>query len=218
MMNPLKSLCVMLLILVCGCASIPSEAPELSVELGNRISAIESANITLLHRYFDQKRDDVDRFIEEEWVPEFAEQFFSNPKIAGVWDTIVSNNNKPDRLKFIVSTGPKLQEKINSKRLELIKPLDDLERRIEQKIRGEYTQARAINNTLTSFLYSASKVAENRNRYLEMVGVTDDQIGKAIDKTDHAVSDLLSKTKDAQEKIDAGKKYLEKIRGIMESI
>jgi hypothetical protein len=135
-----------------------------------------------------------------------------------VWDTIVSNNSKQDRLKFIVSTGPKLQEKINSKRLELIKPLDDLERRIEQKIRGEYTQARAINNTLTSFLLSASKVAENRSRYMEMVGVTDDQIGKAIDKTDNAVSDLLNKTKDAQEKIDAGKKYLEQIRGIMENL
>lgn len=39
-----------------GCAAIPPEAPELSAELGQRISAIESSNITLLQRFFDQKR------------------------------------------------------------------------------------------------------------------------------------------------------------------
>jgi hypothetical protein len=134
-----------------GCASIPPEAPELSVQLGQRISAIEDANITLLHRYFDEKRKDVDRFIEDEWVPVFADEFFSNTKISNVWDTIVRENNKKDRLLFLIKTGPKLQARINRKRVELVAPLDGLERRIEQKLRDEYAQARAINNSLTSF-------------------------------------------------------------------
>jgi len=159
-----------------GCASIPPEAPELSAELGKRISAIEDSNITLLKRFFDQKRRGVDRFIENEWVPEFANQFFSNDSISRAWDTIVRENDKKQRLLFVVKTGPKLQEKINEKRLELIQPLDQLERRIETKIRDEYTQARAMNSSITSFLLSASKVAENRNRYLEMVGVSDGSI------------------------------------------
>ena len=79
----IESLCVFLTaVFLSGCASIPPEAPELSMELGNRISAIEDAHITLLNRFFDQKRSDVDEFIEEEWVPVFAEEFFSNPAIA----------------------------------------------------------------------------------------------------------------------------------------
>ena len=175
---------VVLLILV-GCASIPPEAPELSAELGKRISAIEDSNITLLKRFFDQKRREVDKFIEEEWVPEFAEQFFSNQTISAAWNTIVREDDKQQRLMFLVKTGPKLQKKINEKRLELIQPLDDLERRIEKQIRDEYAQARAINNSITSFLVSSTEVVENRNRYLEMVGVTDDKIGKIIDKTDN---------------------------------
>jgi hypothetical protein len=206
------------LIALTACAHIPSEAPELSAELGNRISAIEDSNITLLHRFFDQKRKEVDRFIENEWVPTFAEEFFSNHKISKAWNTIVTEDDKNQRLKFIIKTGTKLQEKINKKRLELIQPLDDLERRIEKKIRDEYAQARAINNSITSFLISASKVAENRNRYLEMVGVTDEKIGEIIDKTDDAVLDLLKKTKDVQEKIDAAKDYLGKLRSIRDSI
>ena len=210
-------ICILFTILS-GCASIPSEAPELSTELGNRITAIEDSNITLLHRFFDQKRNDVDVFIENQWVPTFADTFFSKPGIAKAWETIVQEDNKEQRLLFLVKTGPKLQKMINKKRLELIQPLDDLERRIEKNIRAEYIQARAMNNTITSFLLSASKVAENRNRYLEMTGVTEDKIGNLIDKTDDAVSDLLKGAKGTQEKVDLGEKYLTKLRDIRDSI
>ena len=201
-----------------GCTSIPSEAPELSAELGKRISAIEDSNITLLKRFFDQKRKEVDKFIEDEWVPEFANQFFSNQTISDTWDTIVRENDKRQRLLFLVKTGPKLQEKINEKRLELIQPLDNLERRIETKIREEYTQARAMNNSITSFLLSASKVAENRNRYLETVGVTDESIGGLIDKTDDAVSGLLGQDGKVEDKVTRAEAFLGKVREIRDSI
>jgi hypothetical protein len=217
-----RYLVVIILLFFCliflGCVTIPPEAPELSVELGNRISALEESNITLLHRYFDQKRNEVDRFIEQQWVPVFAEEFFSDPFISDAWDTIVTENNKSERLKFLIMTGPKLQAKINNKRLELIKPLDDLERRIEGELRNEYAQMRAINNALTSFLLSASKVTETRNRYLEMVKVTDKKIEKVINKTDNAVFDLLKKTRDVQDKTEAVEEYLDELRSIVDSI
>ena len=201
-----------------GCASIPPEAPELSVELGKRISAIEDSNITLLNRFFDQKRREVDRFIEDEWVPTFAEEFFSNDAISKAWNTIVREDDKKQRLNFLVKTGPKLQKKINEKRLELIQPLDALERRIEKNIRDDFSQARSMNNSITSFLLSAAEVAENRNRYMEMAGVTDEKIGKLIDETDNAVSDLLGKTKDGKDKIDRTYEFLKKVKSIRDSI
>ncbi len=218
MLNMIKAISLAVILALTGCASIPPEAPELSVELGKRISAIEESNITLLKRFFDQKRKEVDKFIEDEWVPEFANQFFSNQTISNTWDTIVRENDKQQRLLFLVKTGPKLQKRINEKRLELIQPLDDLERRLEAKIREEYTQARALNTSITSFLLSASKVAENRNRYLEMVGVTDDSVGKLIDKTDDAVSDLVGHADGAQDKVIRAKEFLSKVREIRDSI
>ena len=203
---------------ILGCVTIPPEAPELSVELGNRISAIEESNITLLHRYFDQKRNEVDKFIEQHWVPVFAEEFFSDPYISDSWDTIVTENDKSERLKFLIMTGPKLQEKINNKRLELIKPLDDLERRIEGEIRNEYVQIRAINSSITNFLLSTSKVAENRNRYLKMVKVSNKKIENVINKTDNAVFDLLKKTRNVQDKTEAVEVYLDKLRSITDNL
>lgn len=214
----MKVISLVSVLALAGCTSIPPEAPELSVELGKRISAIEESNITLLKRFFDQKRKEVDRFIEDEWVPEFANQFFSNDTISNAWDTIVRENDKNQRLMFLIKTGPKLQEKINEKRLELIQPLDALERRIERKIRKEYTQARAMNNSITSFLLSASEVAENRNRYLEMANITDESVGQLIDKTDDAVTDLLDNTRDVKDKVTRAEEFLGKVREIRDSI
>ena len=211
-------LAILASLVLAGCVSIPSEAPELSAELGRRISAIEGSNMVLLERFFDQKREEVDRFIENEWVPEFANQFFSNTTISRAWETIVREEDREQRFLFLVKVGPKLQEKINEKRLELIRPLDELERRIEREIGGEYDQARALNNTITSFLMSSSKVTESRARYLDMIGVSDDKIGNLISETDSAVSNLLGKANDAKDKVGRAEEFLDKVREIKESI
>lgn len=205
-------------LLITACVSIPPEAPELSAQLGNRISAIEQSNLTLLHRYFDQKKHDVDQFIQNEWVPEFANQFFSEPAIANVWNQVVASGNKQDRLAFILKTSPKLQQKINQKRVELIRPLEVLEQRIESKLSADYSQAKAINNSITGFLLSASKVVENRDRYLEMIGVTSDEITRVIDKTDSIVADLLHVSKGVESKVAKGQEYLQKIEALRTSI
>lgn len=207
-----------IILMMTACVSIPPEAPELSAQLGNRISAIEQSNLTLLHRYFDRKKQDIDEFIQHEWVPEFANQFFAEPAIARVWDQVVASDNKPDRLKFILKTSPTLQQTINQKRVELIQPLEILEQRIETKLTADYAQAKAINNSITGFLLSASKVVENRDRYLEMAGVSNDEITQMIDKTDSIVSDLLVKSKDLQGKIAKGEEYLQKINELHTSL
>lgn len=202
---------LMLLVVLSACATIPKEAPELSMEMGNRIAALEQAHLNLLHRFFDEKRKDVDAFILEEWVPEFAAEFFADPAIERIWLEIVRTDSKQDRLEFIVHLGPKLQTRINSKRLELIQPLDEAERLVERTLREEYQQARAINNSLTSFLVSAAKVDENRRRYLDMAGVSDQRIAEVIDSVDDGVGTLLDKAQQAAGKEEKARKYLDKI-------
>jgi hypothetical protein len=212
----LSALLIVLIFLV-GCASIPPEAPMLSQELGVKVSAIEDAHINLLHKFFDQKRQQVDKFIEEVWIPDFAEEIFNDEKVKEVWDTIVRENNVEDRLKFIVLLGPKLQKKINSKRLQLIQPLEELERTIEQKLRSDYDQARSINNSLTSFLLSAAKIDENRKKYLELLGVKDAQITKIIDKTDQVCNTLVAATGEVEDKVALSKAFLGKLKEIKNS-
>jgi len=206
-----------LIIMLSGCATIPPEAPELSAELGNRISNIQDANLTLLHRFFDLKRNEVDRFVQEEWAPVFAGEVFSNPKMKSAWNTIVKENNPAENMKFLIITGPRLQKTINQKRLELIKPLDEIESRVEQNIRDQYSEALAINNSLTSLLFSASKVVENRNRYLRNVGITGNQITAVIDDVNDIVADLLGRAKTVDEKIVKTEIYINEMRELRDA-
>lgn len=195
-----------------GCVSIPQEAPELSIELGKRITAIESANLTLLHRFFDQKRVEVDQFIEKEWLPEFSENFFKKKNTSKIWDEVVKSKNKQDRINFILIAGPAIQSQINNKRSQLVGEIDSLEREVQRKIEAEYNQVRSINNVLTSFLTGASKVNENRSRYMEMVGLEESKVDKLINDTDQIVKKLLDTSTDVDSKVTKANEFKEKIQ------
>lgn len=187
----IRTTILLLTTILLGCASIPREAPELSLTLGQRITAIRDANVTLLHRYFDLKRSEVDRFIQELWVPRFAKNVFTNPDVEREWLVIVASDDTQRRLEFILNAASALQGEINRKRNDLIRPLDEFERHIKQTLEDEYDEALSINNTITSFLTSASEVATNRNRYLEMLGVKDKRVAEAIEGVDRAVTGML---------------------------
>lgn len=202
---------IVLLFGLTACATIPQESADLSIELGNQISAIETSHVALVDQYFAEKRDRVDEFLVREWVPEFAAQFFANEQISRLWEQVVLSKDPADRLQFIVTLGPKLQGRINQKRLELIKPLDETERIVKQQLSSNYDQAHAINNSITSFLVSASKVAENRNRYLEMLGVKDEKIIKILDQVDEAVGSLAENAEKVASKEDKAKEYCQKL-------
>lgn len=218
MRNKILSFMLTAILALGGCAFIPPEAPELSAQLGARVSALESAHIRLLQEFFLEKRRRIDDFIQQTWVPVFAQEFFGDARVDEVWQQVVQSQDPKERLKFITLVGPKLQEKINRKRIELIQPLDELETTLKNKLKFEYDQVRAINNTLTAFLQSASKVEENRKRYLDMIGITDKEVDKFVNETDQAVSELVGASRNIEDRIKNAEKYREKIKEILDKL
>lgn len=218
MLPALRLILASLVLWLTACASIPPEAPELSMQLGNRISSIETAHVRLVERFFAERRRQVDEFVKTEWVPVLADQFFKDPAVDRVWKQVVASQDATDRLKFITITGPRLQDAINRKRLELVAPLEELEREVKAKLKTEYDQARAINNTLTSFLSSAAKVEANRKRYLEMVGIRDEQLDALLDQTDKAVTGLVEKASGVSDKVKDAQAFVDKIQKIKSQI
>lgn len=204
----------MIAFVLSGCASVPPESAELSAELGKQIAIIETSNLALLKSFFDMKREQVDRFMETEWVPLFAENYFKKDEVEVIWQQVVESGNAQDRLEFVIRTGPALQQEINNKRLALIQPLDDLERDIERKIREEYTRARLVNNTITGFLMSAAEVTETRKKYLEMAGISDEKVNDVVDKVNSTLEDLLVKGMKLEDVTDKSSVYVDKIKTI----
>lgn len=205
----------LILLLFCSCASIPKEAPLLSQELGIQLQELEDSHLNLVRIYFTNERKQVRKFIDEKWLPVYADNFFKNENIQGVWDSVVISNDKTDRLEFIVRTAPVLQQEINNKYQELIDPLDRLEIELLTSIEQKYASVKSINNTLTSFLHSASDLEENRQRYLDMLGITDQKLNRAIDDVEVFTSELTEKVTDADGEMED---YENKIREYKERI
>ena len=221
--QPAASLAILAIVIlamtiVSGCSSTPAEAPELSAQLGGRITAMEGAHRRLLADYFQEKRRQIDEFVQEEWVPVFTREFFEDPAIAATWEEVVKSDDPEDRLKFLQIAGPKLQTRINARRIALIQPIDELEIAVQGRLADEYNSMRAINGTLTAFLQSASEVDANRKRYLDMLGVDDSELSSFIDDADAAVSDLVKETDDVDARIRNAQSFATQIKEIIKEV
>ncbi|MDN3378712.1 MULTISPECIES: hypothetical protein [unclassified Pseudoalteromonas] len=203
---------------VSACVSIPAEAPELSVELGKHLGRLEKANIALLNKFFDLKRQEVNRFIETDWLPMFAKEVFSEPNFQNAWNQIINGGDKADQLRFVIMLGPKLLKKMDKARSDMQEPLNELEAAMETKIRREYTQAKAINNSLTSFLTSAAEVVESQNRYLAMTGIDEEAIASTIQRADAIVSGALSNLEKADDYSSELTKYKQKLSELKDKL
>lgn len=183
--------------LISSCASIPKESPGLSQEIGKRIAKMEEAHLNLVHKYFDLKRAEVDRIFEEEWIPAYAESFFSQDQVANYWDSLVSGDDSEERLDFLTRLGPRMLEEIRQKRAEFMEPLNELEAQIEDSLKNEYRKMLAANNSLTSFLANASEVDENRDRYLEMFGIEESEVEDYVNRIDRQSEQIMETIKKA---------------------
>lgn len=205
-----------------SCASIPKEAPVLSEQLGKEINNLEGSHIRLVESFFELKRKNLRTYLEEKWLPQYAESFFAKPDIQEMWEQVSATGEEENRLMFLLVTAPELQVDINNQYQQTIEPLNQLERALKSALQQRYLRARSINNTLTSFLISAAEVDENRQRYLNMAGLTEDKISAAIDQTESLTSELLIKALDANSKLkgaeDNIQDYKKKINNIIENI
>jgi hypothetical protein len=181
--------------------------------LGNRISALEGSHLELLHQFFKEKRAAIDRYMDQVWIPTLSSELMSDPKISSRWPKLGTDRDRVDFLRLI---GPKIQRKINEQRQSMVEPLDELEGTIESRLSSEYDQARGINNTVTSFLESASKVEANRQRYMAMLGIHEADVEEALDGADKAIGDLAVKAESVGDAVKDAEAYKATLEGVVE--
>ncbi len=197
-----------------SCVTIPKEVPQLSFEIGQQMDRIQTAHLNLLEAFFQGKRDQVDQFMQKIWLPKFAMNFLNQPDIKAAWELARSTNKQIDILNLILLLGPELQAEINSKRLELIQPLNALQTKIKTQIESDYNLAKSMNLTLTSYLQSAQNVAANRDDFLSMMGISQEGVNTVIDQTDAAIAKLGSigqKIEDAEATFESTKTALDSL-------
>lgn len=66
---------------VAGCASVPRESVDLSVLVGQRLTALEQSHRAFVSAYFQVSRERVEDYIQYRWTPEFLARFVEDSNI-----------------------------------------------------------------------------------------------------------------------------------------
>ncbi|MDQ3696903.1 MAG: hypothetical protein M3373_02605 [Gemmatimonadota bacterium] len=180
-----------LVVLASACVSIPRAAPELSVQLAGRLQETRTAHLALLHSYMDAKRDAVDRFIEQTWLPRHAQNVFANDVIRAAWETAAASNDPSIRLEFIVGLGTRVQKQINEQRITMIAPLDETERTIARRLDDHYNQMLSMNATLTGLLAANASATETQSRIVAALD-REGQLPGLLEQADQITTFVLS--------------------------
>jgi hypothetical protein len=220
----------------CG-ERIPAEAPALSEQLGLEIESVRKSHVSAIQQVFALKRDEVNRFYSETWLPVFADAYFKSDAIKEARDWVTSCpsltaaehkeaeaqakrkiNCRDEMLQFVVRSGPVLQKEMEQQKAAIIAPLDELERALLGTLEAKYAEVKAINTSITAFLFSAAEVTATRDRYLKKAGVTDAKIDEAVTRVDGIVSEFLSAAKKVEERAEPAKTYRDKLNTLLQDL
>lgn len=168
-----------------SCAEVPKEVPELSMTVGVDIAAMQSSHRQIVRALFKELRQQRENYLQYEWTPEFIKTMIVDGKLreiaAGdtVWNEIKEDFEDPipgkeenQLLTSINAWSTATIEEIQSKRNDLMKPLDDEEVNLLAAIDDGYSNMLAANAQITGFLTSLRNVEEMQDGFLDKLGMT----------------------------------------------
>ena len=131
-----------------GCASIPRESVELSKEVGMGIAESQRSYTGLLNAYFASKKQQIDQWIENEYLPEYLSNIQARLKKAGQPATL-SPQQLRDVLRDVIVERDQKHTDLENTRLLLL-----------TKSNEHYTLLSQGNAGVTGFLQSMVDVKE----------------------------------------------------------
>lgn len=214
------SLCILILLFTTACTNTKA-APDLSIELGNRLSLLEKAHLISLHKYFDLKRELVDEYIKKEWIPLYAKNFFSIPQVDKDWKEIIKigqttsdeKSLEEKRLTFIIDAATDIQLELNNTRNEMLQVINELEIQARENIEKNYKEADELNNAITRYLIAESNLSESKNDILNKIGLENKDFSKIIEETEKITSTISNNSEKSLNKANEFIKKYEEFKG-----
>ena len=174
-MNFLRStsFSLFLSLLIVGCASIPKESVDLNNVVAQGIQENHRVQINLLNKYFEQKKNDLNNLIINEYLPKLISNFQSSLKKNGM-DTTLDSPKIEAILKLVMT-------KLDAANREL----DKTKVLIQDKIDTNYQLLIQANSSLTNLLQSAANVSLAQSNFNSTIkSMTSESIDlNAIDKS-----------------------------------
>jgi len=174
---------LLLLVGITGCATIPKESVKLSENLSGMIESAKASHVNLVNRYFTEKKNEVKRFVMEEYKPVF---------IKNVKDKLKAQNKE-----FTFELYDKAMERILKKRDQWVGEIEEMRIEVLNELDEHYYLMTQTNQAITDLLRSASKVEEAKKKLIERSGI---EAEKIIDfgKLEENIQGIMNKINEAK--------------------
>ena len=211
---------LLLLIVLYSCASVPVETIVLSETVGKDIAELERSHVKLVEIHYSDLKDKVNLYIDDVYatfiinfvLSEELEQYQGgSPSIYG--SLIAAGKKNADKATTSLAVTEMsdfleaAREMIESKRSELLNPIELQETEVTQKIKAAYSNTIYANTTITAYLRSVKDVKNAQGQALSIIGLegTDAKISDNLVRASEEISELIKQA----EKVDvkAGSAY-----------
>ena len=117
--NFVRLLVILVVFALGGCASVPKESVELSKEVGKGIAESQRSYTGLLNIYFASKKQQVDQWIEDEYLPKYLSNIQAGLKKDGQ-PTTLSPQQLKDVLRVVIVERDQKHSDLENTRLLLL--------------------------------------------------------------------------------------------------
>lgn len=156
------------LLWVAGCATVPRESVDLSVELTGMIVSARDAHLALLDQYMAERKVRVNEFLQNTWTPQFMENAFRDTAILDSLNAVSSEEEKMMLLNEFLQDA---EVQIVRRRSSLLNALVDIGGLLEEEVQQHFDDMLTVNQALTAHLESAADVTESRNHLAETLKI-----------------------------------------------
>lgn|ERR1035437_32863 len=220
---------LLIMFLVSGCVVIPKETVTLSQTLGSDLKVLHNAHRNIVNIHFEKIKDEINSFVDDVYAPyiinyvlkgELKSYKAGNPSLFGTIELAGQKQGKEESENALSEMSDFLNAargQIESKRDELISPINTQESQILLAVDQSYENAIYANSTITGYLQSIRKVRGAQQEALSKIGLpgADTLMSNALVKLSDQVDVALKKGKEIDIKSDDA---YSKLEGIVKEI
>lgn len=205
-----RSLLLVLLLTLVGCASVPKEVVKLSYTLGTDIQAVHSSYTELIKKHFSGLRADTERFLNTRWVPIYLEGFILDGELA----ESVQGSDPAVVLEDVQLWVEVAMEEIEDKKRELLAPIEADEDSLITSVNQAFALMIRANSVITAHLNSIREIKEVHDEVLEALNLKElrDKINVGLAKASEKAAEAIKDLEKAEKLIDEAEEKKEKFK------
>ena len=202
----------LVVVLAAACAQVPEQSVTLSVDVGKALEDLRQKNAALIGQLFSDRKKKVNDFVDAVYAPYVIQRNLTAIKdyentgkgisMLNLIPKLINNGDEKGALAAMNFVVEGLTNDIQSKRTELLVPIETQERQVKEAFDNAFGIVIQGNETTTGLLRSIHQVQSAQEKILQDIGLNENLRGEANSAFGRA-SDTISKIIGDAQAVDA---------------